>query len=122
MGYIYEDMDNAKDAIQAVLQGITKNMAPYGISLISNGTIYFIGLYMQLPTFLIQHTNSAQILRLMKRCRVASMMLIERMAPNATIETVVICEIEIYKKALRDLFSRDLCRKNRIALMPGKNM
>ena len=53
MGYIYEGIDSAKEAIQAFYAGNHENMVPYGMSLISDGTIYFIGLYMQLPAFLI---------------------------------------------------------------------
>ena len=106
-----------KRPFELFLQGIMKNMVPFGMSLISDGTIYFIGLYMQLPTFLIQHTNSAQILRLSGLYDV-----IERMSPNAIVGIVIVHEIEMYKKALGDLYSQDLCKKNRTNLMPSKIM
>ena len=47
---------------------------------------------------------------------------IERMSPDATIGIVVVREIEMYKKALGDLFSQDLCKKNQTELMPSENM
>ena len=37
---------------------------------------------------------------------------IERMSPDAIVGTVIFREIEMYKKALGDLFSRDLCKEN----------
>ena len=44
------------------------------------------------------------------------------MSTDATVGIVIVREIEMYKKALGHLFSRDLCKKNRTKLMPSKNM
>jgi hypothetical protein len=45
---------------------------------------------------------------------------VERMSPNTTIGAHLVREIEIYKNAQGDLFSRDICKINRTLLMPGK--
>ena len=46
---------------------------------------------------------------------------VERMSPDSAVSTDIVHEIELFKKAQGDLFARELCKKNRTALMPGKH-
>ena len=48
--------------------------------------------------------------------------IVERMTPDARVGAMIVREIELYKKAQGNLFARDLCKKNRTELMPGKNL
>ena len=47
---------------------------------------------------------------------------VERMSPNSRVGTIVVREIELFKKAQGDLFAQELCKKNRTESMPGKNL
>ena len=62
MGYIYEAMDQAKEQIKAAYKDRVASMGLFGRSLIGDGTINSITLYMQMGIFLTQGISIERIL------------------------------------------------------------
>ena len=122
MGYIYEGRDSAKEAIRAFYEG---NHGKYGpiwdvidkqwhnlLHRPIHAAAHFLN-----PTYQLSPNFKAD-----EEVLSGLYDVIERMSPDATVGTIIVLEIEMYKKVLGDLFSRDLCKKNRTELMPRKNM
>lgn len=120
MGYIYEGMDGAKEAIQAFYTGNHEKYGPIWDVIDKrwhnllhrpiHAAAHFFNLAYQFnPNFKADEEVLSGVYDV-----------IERMSSDASVGTVIVCEIEMYKRALGDLFSRDLSKKNRSELMPGK--
>ena len=120
MGYIYESMDSAKEAIRAFFAGNHEKYGPIWDVIDKrwhnllhrpiHAAAHFLNpAYQFTPNFKADEEVLSGLYDV-----------IERMSPDAIVGTVIVCEIEMYKKALGDLFSQDLCKKNQTELMPGK--
>lgn len=122
MGYIYEGMNRMKKVIHSFSAG---NRDRYGLiwdvidrrwhNLLHrsiHAAAYFLNpTYQFSPHFKVDDEVWSGLYDV-----------VERMSPDSRIGTIVVHEIEMFKKAQGDLFVLELCKKNRTELMPGKNL
>ena len=122
MGYIYEGMDRVKEAIRSFFAGNRDRYGPIWdiidrrwhnlLHRPIHAAAYFLNpAYQFSPHFKADEEVWSGLYDI-----------VERMTPDARVGAMIVREIELYKKAQGDLFARDLCKKNRTELMPGKNL
>ena len=121
VGYIYEGMDRVKEAIRSFF---ARNRDRYGpiwdiidrrwhnlLHRPIHAAAYFLNpAYQFSPHFKADEEVWSGLYDI-----------VERMTPDARVGAMIVREIELYKKAQGNLFARELCKKNRTALMPGKH-
>ena len=122
IGYIYEGMDSAKKAIRAFYAGNHEKYGPIWDVIDRRWHILLHRPIHAAAHFLNPAYQFSPNFKADEEVLSGLYDVIERMSIDVTIGIVIVHEIEMYKKALGDLFSRDLCKKNRTELMPSKNM
>ena len=121
MGYIYEGMDRVKEAICSFFAGNRDRYGPIWDDIDRqwhnllhrpiHAAAYFLNpAYQFSPHFKADDEVWSGLYDV-----------VERMSPDSAVSTDIVHEIELFKKAQGDLFARELCKKNRTALMPGKH-
>jgi hypothetical protein len=121
MGYIYEGMDRVKEAIRTFFAGNQDRYGPIWdvidrrwhnlLHRPIHAAAYFLNpAYQFSPHFKADDEVWSGLYDV-----------VERMSSNSAVSTDIVREIELFKKAQGDLFARELCKKNRTALMPGKH-
>lgn len=122
MGYIYEGMDRVKEAIRSFYAGNQDRYGPLWdvidrrwhnlLHRPIHAAAYFLNpAYQFSPSFKADGEVWSGLYDV-----------IERMSLDDAISTSTVREVEMYTKAQGDLFAREICKKNRTALMPGKNL
>ncbi|XP_057873085.2 uncharacterized protein LOC131079198 [Cryptomeria japonica] len=117
MGYIYEGMDRVKEAIRAIYFGNHVQYRPIWevidrrwhnlLDRLIHATAYYLNSGFQFrPDF---KANDEVLSGLYE--------VVERMSPDLLVGAHIVREVEMFRNAQGDFFSRDICKQNRTQMM-----
>ena len=120
MGYIYEAMDRAKEAIKSYYKGDSLKFDPIWEIVDRRWNnqlhqpIHAAGYFLN-PSFLFSESFSdpnGEVMEGLTTC-------IQRMEPEVAVRDLIVREMDIYREATGNLFSSELAVRGRTTLPPG---
>ena len=120
MGYIYEGMDRAKEAIRSVYGGVEEKYRPIWDIIDRRWQNQLHKPIHAAACFLNPAFHFHRDLRADREILSGLYTMIEQMLPAVT--TQMVQEIDAFTKARGDFFAHQMCKDSRTTLMPGKNI